>query len=1515
MRTVTLDASRSMALRFAAALVALLAAAAVSATTPKSLRVALDAPGQAAIGDTVLVGIRVTGADGADYFDVDVTGAGLLAASRFSRQPVGADVFLEVGVRLLDEPSGELAVAAVARTNDGREIGQARAELFAVRSGSRAHLSRSSATDARLRALETGASLPGGAGEVSRAPAVETRATLPALRRRVAEQAIDEALEPEVRLQPADASAPPTAQALVAVTVRGRALWTDAAGNTHALPAAVVEVYDDEGAAAPQLLGTTATNATGDYSIAVSDDDGPTGGPDVFVRVLTRSTVADIRPVGGGAAQTYFMQSATHADQPSGAILVVNLTASNTTESGQAFSVHHALVAGGVQIARLNGSAPALVVTRFPTNEATSLFNGSELHVLRLDRWDWDVIQHEYGHYVMDAYNFESNPGGSHSFNTNMSATRGKDAGVRLAWGEGWPTYFAVSGQRTLGLASLGIANVGDLSYQDTEDSTLNVALESSTGVGEDDELSVIAALWDLVDGADDGEDLSVDPASLFATIKGGGITTIGGLWNALTTGSANEEKTRHGRLFGLDRIAPQQLTPGDRAALNTSTVFGWVQNGAGTVNPLNAMHVRFFDGTFTSETRDANVGNTNTFTPSQADVDAATSQGSLVRAVVTGSNTAAPATPGASQEYWSDQLVLNGAAIAFVIDDTGSMEEEIAGVRDALTAFIDSLAGGLPAGAQAPTIHLLTFKDGVTHRITSSDLAAVRTAVSLLEADGGGDCPEAGSQALKAASELVRDGGTILFATDASSQPGVDVGALVAALRSRGVTVNTILSGDCADEVEKPSALRASAAQQKPGDDAQPGGQITNPGVADVADFVGDDIDTATQVQPGEIVVGSIEESADVDVYAFDVEAFRDYALFVEGGPEFFTVDFLGAGGDAVEFNVDGFRQPSILVSTGSETAATGVAPANVRYYLRFRSFFPDQSYRFVVTPDPFATLASSSVQLFSIVSGETNGVFASIDEINFDDDAAYVNTIFNILRSSLDPAVVSSSIRDLPRGASLAVTLTGRRTNWGTGTTVSLVKAGGGAPAGLTLQNATVTSPTTIKLLLAVAANAELVDVDVETSTPIGGTSQRAAGIGVLRVVEAPPGPQLLGADPDRVIRGTSATLAIQGVNTAFTAGAQVTLGSGITVNSVARTSATELAVNVTVADDALLGFRSVEVTDGGTLTLEHGILVAGANVVPVIAQVTPAQVRRTQTVSVTVSGSGTSFASGVTTADFGPDVTVDSLTVNGPTEAVVGITVGAGAALGFRSVTLTTGAESATLLNGLFVDTAQATPQTPPTAAIAPKAAANEGATVALDGTQSSDADGTITAYLWEQTAGPAAAIAAPTAASTTFVAPQVTAAATLTFRLTVTDDDGLKSSTTADFTVNDVPPAVSPPAPSGDSDGGGGGCFIATAAYGSYLDPHVQVLREFRDRRLLTNAAGRVFVDFYYRYSPPIAEELARHDGLRLLVRWVLTPVVYAILYPLASSALTVIVACALAGWIVRRNRHRRALAAA
>lgn len=91
---------------------------------------------------------------------------------------------------------------------------------------------------------------------------------------------------------------------------------------------------------------------------------------------------------------------------------------------------------------------------------------------------------------------------------------------------------------------------------------------------------------------------------------------------------------------------------------------------------------------------------------------------------------------------------------------------------------------------------------------------------------------------------------------------------------------------------------------------------------------------------------------------------------------------------------------------------------------------------------------------------------------------------------------------------------------------------------------------------------------------------------------------------------------------------------------------------------------------------------------------------------------------------------------------------------------------------------------------------------------------------------------------------------------------------------------------------------GGCFIATAAYGSYEERHVKILREFRDRYLLTNIPGRAFVSFYYKVSPPIADFIRDSEVLKALVRVALLPLIAVswmlINHPLACLGLAIVV---------------------
>ncbi len=110
-----------------------------------------------------------------------------------------------------------------------------------------------------------------------------------------------------------------------------------------------------------------------------------------------------------------------------------------------------------------------------------------------------------------------------------------------------------------------------------------------------------------------------------------------------------------------------------------------------------------------------------------------------------------------------------------------------------------------------------------------------------------------------------------------------------------------------------------------------------------------------------------------------------------------------------------------------------------------------------------------------------------------------------------------------------------------------------------------------------------------------------------------------------------------------------------------------------------------------------------------------------------------------------------------------------------------------------------------------------------------------------------------------------------AGTHTITLTATNSAGLNASESTTVVIQ------SPVITSGGG-GGGSGCFIATAAFGSYLHPAVEILRSFRDRFLLTNGPGRLFVSWYYRVSPSMADTIRTRDSLKTGVRILLLPVV-------------------------------------
>ena len=191
--------------------------------------------------------------------------------------------------------------------------------------------------------------------------------------------------------------------------------------------------------------------------------------------------------------------------------------------------------------------------------------------------------------------------------------------------------------------------------------------------------------------------------------------------------------------------------------------------------------------------------------------------------------------------------------------------------------------------------------------------------------------------------------------------------------------------------------------------------------------------------------------------------------------------------------------------------------------------------------------------------------------------------------------------------------------------------------------------------------------------------------------------------------------------------------------------------------------------------------------------------------------------------------------------------------------------------------------------------------------LDGRGSLGGENAISEHAWSQTAGPDVSLTDADTATARFRAPDEVGAQ-LSFRLEVEDETGGRDTDTVRLVVAALPaepdeeePGDGEPGEDTSSPGqpsGGGGCFIATAAYGSDLAPELDHLRRLRDDFLLTTATGHGLVALYYHLSPPAADWLRQRPQARSAVRAALLPVVFVAARPLEASVFVLLLLISL-----------------
>ncbi len=584
----------------------------------------------------------------------------------------------------------------------------------------------------------------------------------------------------------------------------------------------------------------------------------------------------------------------------------------------------------------------------------------------------------------------------------------------------------------------------------------------------------------------------------------------------------------------------------------------------------------------------------------------------------------------------------------SLLIDDSFSMHSELNGVKEAMARQLEAYP---EEGCNV--FQLTTFKDSVTMRDFTTDLELVQQQVAALSASGGGDCPEASFAALNIAQYNVGEGGRLLIATDGSPRGAWSLDGAIETLRRLGRRVDVVLSGDC--DFGATPGLR---------------GGCSNDGDIPLPDR------SPPPLRPERY--RALPVAGDSIQLFLDGDDFQQVLLpfsFPFGGEEFSTV-YVGSNGFVT------FGQGSIAWYPSPEELLTG--PRCIAPYWEDLSPQNAGTITVVDTGADFRVIFDDVVQW-----NTTNTVSFTLilrPDGTFRIDYGTVTATSGLAGCSVGTAVPDPGPIDLSAAAQPI-----QETAPGTGTAYEEFPS---APdlSGLSLEFAPLTaSPPriytdleTYSLLASETGGVFTYQPEVNFGTP--SEFERFVNT-VFNLFQAGLDHSIALAEPPVGPQGSTFTLELTGAGTNFRPGTSVSVsGSGVSVGAVTVHSPVRLTAAVTVDPGAAPGFRDVATaTDLGVLGLESatgvGVLeIVAAPLVPTILGVTPSSVPVGESATVVVSGAATGF-DGSSVLSLGAGVSIGGTTALSATSLQAEVIVSEAAAVGFRDVVVTTGAETAT------------------------------------------------------------------------------------------------------------------------------------------------------------------------------------------------------------------------------------------
>ena len=187
------------------------------------------------------------------------------------------------------------------------------------------------------------------------------------------------------------------------------------------------------------VLASVKSDQDGRYAVSLPIPAGAS--KDIFI--LAKAAGDTVRVVefdGGDHCRSHPRQARVRA----GSLVTLDITAANSGANNLAFEVYEAINYASRYVGTLAGTLPSRVTVSFPKPlDDGSFYQNNVITLAGTDAHDWDNILHEYGHHLQSVFDIANSDGGQHSLDENLCQSQGKDRGIRLAWGEGWPTSSA----------------------------------------------------------------------------------------------------------------------------------------------------------------------------------------------------------------------------------------------------------------------------------------------------------------------------------------------------------------------------------------------------------------------------------------------------------------------------------------------------------------------------------------------------------------------------------------------------------------------------------------------------------------------------------------------------------------------------------------------------------------------------------------------------------------------------------------------------------------------------------------------------------------------------------------------------------------------------------------------------------------------------------------------------------------------------------------------------------------